>query len=122
MLINGLADMMENHKGGKLRVVAVTGEKRSPLLPEAPTLRELGIDVAADIAIDIYGPAGMPPDLVKKLNAALVQAITTPDARAKLSTYGVVIAPTTPEELAAAQAAEMKMWIEPVKASGYTGD
>jgi len=122
MLINGLADMMENHKGGKLRVVAVTSEKRAALLPEAPTLKELGIDIAADIAIDIYGPAGMPPDLVKKINAALVQAITSPDARAKLSTYGVNIAPSTPDELAAAQLAEMKMWIEPVKASGYTGD
>jgi len=122
MLINGLADMMENHKGGKLRVVAVTSEKRAALLPEAPTLKELGIDIAADIAIDIYGPAGMPPDLVKKINAALVQAITSPDARAKLSTYGVNIAPSTPDELAAAQLAEMKMWIEPVKASGYTGE
>lgn len=122
MLINGLADMMENHKGGKLRVVAVTSEKRAALLPDAPTLKELGIDIAADIAIDIYGPAGMAPDLVKKINAALVRAITSPDARAKLSTYGVNITPSTPEELAAAQLAEMKMWIEPVKASGYTGE
>ena len=48
MLINGLADMMENHKAGKLKVVAVTGPQRSPLLPEAPTLKELGFDVAAD--------------------------------------------------------------------------
>ena len=67
-----------------------------------------------------FGPA---KDFVEAAkNVALVQAITTPDARAKLSTYGVVIAPTTPEELAAAQTAEMKMWIEPVKASGYTGE
>jgi tripartite-type tricarboxylate transporter receptor subunit TctC len=122
MLINGLADMMENHKGGKLRVVAVTGEKRSPLLPDAPTLKELGIDIAADIAIDIYGPAGMAPDLVRKINANLVQAITSPEARARLSTYGVVIAPSTSEQLAAAQAAEMKMWLEPIRASGYTGE
>jgi tripartite-type tricarboxylate transporter receptor subunit TctC len=122
MLINGLADMMENHKGGKLRVVAVTGEKRSPLLPDAPTLKELGIDIAADIAVDIYGPAGMAPDLVKKINANLVQAITSPEARARLSTYGVIIAPSTPEQLAAAQAAEMKMWLEPIRASGYTGE
>jgi tripartite-type tricarboxylate transporter receptor subunit TctC len=122
MLINGLADMMANHNAGKLTVVAITSEKRSPLLPSAPTLKELGIDIAADIAVDIYGPAGMAPDLVKKLNGAIVQAMNLPELRSKLSTYGVVIAPSTPEQLAAAQLAEMKMWIEPVRASGYTGD
>jgi tripartite-type tricarboxylate transporter receptor subunit TctC len=122
MLINGLADMMENHKGGKLRVVAVTSEKRSPLLPEAPTLKELGIDIAADIAVDIYGPAGMAPDLVKKINANIVQAMNMPELRTKLATYGVIIAASTPEQLAAAQLAEMKMWIEPIRASGYTGE
>lgn len=122
MLINGLADMMENHKAGKLRVVAVTGDRRSPLLPDAPTLKELGVNVSADIAVDIYGPAGMAPDLVKTINANLVKAITSPEARAKLSVYGVNIAPSSPEQLAAAQAAEMKMWLEPIRASGYTGE
>jgi tripartite-type tricarboxylate transporter receptor subunit TctC len=122
MLINGLADMMENHKAGKLKVVAVTGAERSPLLPEAPTIRELGIDIAAVTAVDIYGPAGMSPELVKKINAALVQAINTPETREKLLVYGVNIAPSSPEELARMQLAEMKMWEEPVRASGYTGE
>lgn len=122
MLINGLADMMENHKAGKLRVVAVTGPERSPLLPAAPTLKELGINVAAVTAIDIYGPAGMAPELVKKLNAALLQALNTPETRNKLLTYGVNIVPSSPEELAQTQLAEMKMWEEPVRASGYTGE
>ena len=53
MLINGLADMMENHKSGKLKVVAVTGAERSPLLPEAPTLKELGFDIAADTGVTV---------------------------------------------------------------------
>jgi len=122
MLINGLADMMPNHKAGKLTVVAVTGAKRSPLLPEAPTLKELGIEVDADIAVDVYGPASMAPDLVKSINANIVQALNVPETRSKLSTYGVVIAPSTPQELAQAQLAEMKMWLEPVRASGYTGE
>ena len=122
MLINGLSDMMENHKAGKLRVVAVTSEARSPLLANAPTLKELGIDIAADIGVDIYGPANMPADLVKRINAAIVQAMNTPATRERLSTYGVIIAPSTPEQLATMQIAEMKMWVEPVKASGYTGE
>jgi tripartite-type tricarboxylate transporter receptor subunit TctC len=122
MLINGLADMMENHKAGKLRVVAVTSEARSPLLPDGPTLKELSINIAADIGIDIYGPPGMAPDLVKQINAALVKAITLPATREKLSKYGVVIAPSTPQELAAFQAQELKMWEEPIKASGFKGE
>ena len=122
MLINGLADMMENHKAGKVKVVAITGDKRSPLLPEAPTLKELGFDVSAVTGVDIYGPAGMAPDLVKKINANLVKALNDPDTRKKLLAYGVNIVPSSPEELAKIQFAEMKMWEEPVKASGYTGD
>jgi tripartite-type tricarboxylate transporter receptor subunit TctC len=122
MLINGLADMMENHKAGKLKVVAVTGAQRSPLLPEAPTLKELGIDIAAETGVDIYGPAGMDPALVKKINAALVEAVNAPETRAKFVQYGLIIAPSSPEQLAQMQQQEMKMWIEPVKASGYTGD
>ena len=122
MLINGLADMMENYKGGKLQLVAVTGAQRSPLLPEAPTLKELGIDIAADTGVDIYGPAGMDPALVKRLNAALVQAVNTPETRTKFLQYGLTIAPSSSEELAQMQQQEMKMWIEPVKASGYTGE
>ncbi len=122
MLINGLADMMENHKGGKLKVVAVTGAQRSSLLPEAPTLRELGFDIAAETGVDIYGPAGMDPALVKKINAALVQAVNTPETRDKLVQYGLNISPSSPEQLAQIQQQEMKMWIEPVRASGYTGE
>lgn len=122
MLINGLADMMENHKAGKLKVVAVTSAQRSSLLPEAPTLKELGIDIAADTGVDIYGPAGMDPALVKRLNAALVQAVNMPETRAKFIQYGLNIAPSSPEELAQMQQEEMKMWLEPVRASGYTGE
>jgi len=122
MLINGLADMMENHRGGKLKVVAVTGAQRSPLLPEAPTLKELGFDIAADTGVDIYGPPGMDPALVKKINAAFVQAVNAPETREKFVKYGLTIAPSSPEQLAQMQAQEMKMWIEPVKASGYTGE
>jgi tripartite-type tricarboxylate transporter receptor subunit TctC len=60
MLINSLADMLEQHKAGNLRIVAATGPKRSALLPEVPTLKESGVDVAVDIAIDVYGSGNAP--------------------------------------------------------------
>jgi tripartite-type tricarboxylate transporter receptor subunit TctC len=64
----------------------------------------------------------MSPDLVKKINANLIAALNHPETRNKLLAYGVNIVPTSPEELAKIQLAEMKMWEEPVKASGYTGE
>lgn len=64
----------------------------------------------------------MDPALVKKINAALVQALNVPETREKFLKYGLTISPSSPEQLAQMQAQEMKMWIEPVKASGYTGE
>ncbi|HVG51951.1 MAG TPA: tripartite tricarboxylate transporter substrate-binding protein, partial [Xanthobacteraceae bacterium] len=122
MLINGLADMMPNHKDGKIRIVAITGPVRSPLLPEAPTIKELGFDISAVTAVDIYGPAGMAPDLVKKINSALVQALNVPETRNKLLTYGVNLVPSSPEQLIKLQADETKMWEGPIRASGYKGE
>ena len=51
-----------------------------------------------------------------------MQAVNAPETRAKFLQYGLTIAPSSPEQLAQMQQAEMKMWIEPVKASGYTGE
>ena len=65
-------------QAGKLRILADTGPNRSPLAPEIPTLKESGIDVAADVAIDAYGPGEPSADMVKRLHAALTDAIQAP--------------------------------------------
>lgn len=121
-LINSFADMIEQHRAGKLTILADTGPRRSPLAPEIPTLKESGIGVAADVAIDAYGPANMSPELVKKLNVAMTQAIQAPDVQQRLKTYGLFPAPSSPEELVKFQAEETKMWAEPIHDSGFTGD
>jgi tripartite-type tricarboxylate transporter receptor subunit TctC len=120
-LVNSLADMAEQHKGGKLRILAAAGARRSPLLPDVPTLKESGIDVVADVAIDAYGPANMPPELVKRLNAAMIKAINDPDTQQRMRAYGLFPSPSTAEELIAFQAAETRMWAAPIKESGFTG-
>ena len=88
MLINSLADMLEQHKAGNLRIVAATGPKRSALLPEVPTLKESGVDVAVDIAIDVYGSGNAPPALVTRMNAVLLQAISNADVLSRILAYG----------------------------------
>ena len=122
MLINSLPDMLEQHRGGRLRIIATTGRERSPLTPEVPTLTELGIPMTADIGIDIYAPAGVPADVVTRLNAALTKAVNTPETRDRFIKYGLIIAPSSPQQLAAFQAEELQKWAAPIKASGYTGE
>lgn len=122
MLMTSLSDLMELHRGGKLRVVAVTGERRSALLPDVPTLRESGIPVTGSNTVAVYGPAHMPAAVVRELNAALVKAVAAPAVREKLAGYGLVPATSTPEELAATQAEELGRFGPLVKASGYVGD
>jgi tripartite-type tricarboxylate transporter receptor subunit TctC len=122
MLINSLADMVEQHKAGNLRIVAATGPKRSALLPEVPTLKESGVNVAVDIAIDVYGSGNTPPPLVTRMNAVLVAAIGNTDVLQRILAYGLLPAPSSAEELTAKQIEETALWAEPIKASGFSGE
>jgi tripartite-type tricarboxylate transporter receptor subunit TctC len=122
MLINSLADMMEQHKAGNLRIVAAAGPARSALLPDVPTLRESGVEVAVDIAIDAYGSGQIPPPAVTRMNGALIAAIGNPDVLQRILAYGLLPAPSSAEELAHKQIAETRLWAEPIKASGFTGE
>jgi tripartite-type tricarboxylate transporter receptor subunit TctC len=119
ILINGLSDMTEMHRAGRIRVIAVTGEKRSTLLPDVPTLMESGINLSSVITVGIFGPAGMPPELVTKLNTAITQAMTSPEVEQRFVKQGLVPATSTPQALAASLAAESKRLKVLVKASGY---
>jgi tripartite-type tricarboxylate transporter receptor subunit TctC len=119
LVVNSLSDMVQLHKLGKIRILASTGEQRSNLVPEVPTMKESGIDMTAVVSIGVYGPAGIPVDVVKRLNAAIVQAVNSPDLRQRYVSYGLTPAPSTPEELAAAQAEDYNRWAGPVKKSGF---
>ena len=119
IMIDGLEKL---HHAGKIRFLASTGQRRSPLVPEVPTLKESGIDMTAEITVSVYGPAKMPADVVRRLNMALVQAVTSPDFRDRFSATGLVPSPSTPEELAANQAEQLRFWELPIKASGFKAD
>jgi tripartite-type tricarboxylate transporter receptor subunit TctC len=119
ILMDGLSSMGEQYKAGKIRFIASSGQKRSPLAPEVPTLRESGIDIVAETTAGVYGPAKMPADVVKRLNTAIVQAVNSPDFRARLLKDGLQPTASTPEELAASQAEDFKRWEGPIRASGF---
>ena len=106
----------------QLKVLAVTGDERLAAIPEVPTLKESGVDVAVDIAIDVYGSGNAPPALVTRMNAVLLQAISNADVLSRILAYGLLPAPSSADELAQKQIEETKLWAAPIKASGFTGE
>lgn len=93
-------------QGGKLRVLAVTTAERSPLFPDVPGMRESGVD-GYDFTFwfGLFGPAGLPADVVKKLFQASAEALGDPDVKARLEKQGNVAAPSASLEAFRAWAA-----------------
>jgi len=92
-------------KAGKLRPIAVTADKRMPELPDVPTFKESGIPELKDFTYStftgLFGPAKMPPEVVKKLNDAMVKVLTDPVTVKKFADLTAEARPSTPEELRA---------------------
>lgn len=80
---------LQHIKSGKLRALATTGDTRSAVLPDIPTLKEQGVDMSMMATIAIMGPANMPPDVVKRLNAELSKAMAVPEVRASFAHLGM---------------------------------
>ncbi len=106
-------------KSGQLRALAVTGAKRSPVFPDLPTVAESGLPgFEAVLHYGIIGPAGMPRPIVDKLNAALREALASPEVSNRLALEAAEPQPTTPEEYAADIDREDTLWSAIVKKSG----
>lgn len=110
-------------KGGKLRALAVTTAKRSPISPDVPTLSEAGL-AGYEIGSwqGVFAPAGTPPDVVKRLNAEIVKIINSPDVQKKLLELGAEPVANSPEEFSALVRTEVVKWGDVVKKSGAKVD
>jgi tripartite-type tricarboxylate transporter receptor subunit TctC len=119
----GLPPSIPYVKAGKLRVVAVTGAKRSPLLPDVPTVSESGLpgfDVTSWYGV--FGPAGLPRELVAKLNGDIVGILSVPDMKERLASLGAEPAPMSPEDFGRHVRDEIAKWAKVVKESGAKVD
>ena len=106
-------------KEGKLRALGVTSLKRSPIFPDVPTVAEQGLpSFEAVLHYGIVAPAGTPRPIVDKLNAALRQALDSPEVHRRIATEGAEPLPTTPEQYAADIDHEETKWSALVKKSG----
>jgi tripartite-type tricarboxylate transporter receptor subunit TctC len=110
-------------KAGKLKALAVTTAKRSPIAPDVPTLAESGLP-GYEIGSwqGVFGPAGIPPEIVKRLNTEIVKIINAPDVQKKLVELGAEPVANSPEEFAAFVKTEVVKWGDVVKKSGAKVD
>ena len=117
-----VSETAELHRAGKARILAVTGSKRDTQVPEVPTLRESGIPMEATAWFAMYGPAGMSPEAVSRLEKAMVAWVKQPELRDKLVRLGYDPVGSTSAELARAQRTDLQRWERPIKATGVSLD
>lgn len=119
----GLPPAMPFVTAGRLRVLAVTGSKRSPLLPDEPTVSEAGLpgfDVTSWYGM--FAPTGIPANLAKKLNEDIAAVLSTPDMGKRLASLGADPAILTPEDFGVFVREEITKWAKVVKESGAKVD
>src|SRR5712664_560949 len=110
-------------RAGRVRAIAVTSAQRSPALPDVPTVNEQGFSGFDDLTwTAFFAPAGVPQELVNRLNSEITRALTTPDVRERLSQLGLDWRSNTPGEFAAFLRDEVQKWSRAVKDSGATAD
>ena len=123
MMFDNIPSSLPHIKAGKLRALAVTGSKRSQLLPDLPTIAEAGVaGYDSYVWFGIVAPAGTPQEIIAKLNAALVKTAATPEFRDRLTSQGYEVMSSTPEQMAASIRGEIDKWGKVVKASGAKVD
>ena len=123
VVFDALPPTMGQIKAGKLRALGLAMAKRSPALPDLKTLREQGIaGVEAYTWAGLYAPAGTAPVVVNRLNAELLKSLKDPENAKKIAELGYELAPSSPAELAAHTAAELKKWTEVAKAADVKPD
>jgi tripartite-type tricarboxylate transporter receptor subunit TctC len=111
LLFNALPGVMEQTKTGRLRALAITSAKRSPLAPEVPTVSEAGVPGFTSFAwFGLYGPKGMSPEVVKRLNTEVNTILKSPDAVSSLAKLGAEPGHGSPSEFASMVAADSDRW------------
>jgi tripartite-type tricarboxylate transporter receptor subunit TctC len=119
IVVGSIPNLLSHIKEGRLRALAVTSNGRSPALPEVPSLSEAGLGAAAVTSwMGIQGPAGMPKEIVAKLQASIAKFVGDPSVRDKLAAQGGTATSSSPEQFAAFIRDELQRWATASKAAG----
>ncbi len=113
------ASVTQHIHSGRMRALAVTSAKRSPAVPNLPTVMEAGVPgFEAGLWYGLVGPARIPRDIVERLNAEVVNALKLSDVRERLAAQGVEAQPTTPDEFARLIVSDVERWAKVIKRAG----
>jgi tripartite-type tricarboxylate transporter receptor subunit TctC len=116
-------NVLPHWQSGKLRVLAITSNKRSPLLPDVPTLAEAGVKGAEVYSWQgLAAPKGLPPAVKDKLSAAAIAAMNDPEVKKRMVEQGLEIVASTPAEFTAFQAREWTRWKTLIETRKITAD
>ncbi|MCX7135838.1 MAG: tripartite tricarboxylate transporter substrate binding protein, partial [Proteobacteria bacterium] len=123
LMFDNMSSALPNIKATRVRALAVTTLKRSPLLPQLPTISDAGLR-GFDIAtwFGIFAPAGAPPDIVARLNGEIVRILHTPEMKERLALLGAEPIGNKPDEFAAFVRAEIPKYAKVIQASGASAD
>ncbi len=118
--VASVPDFIENHKAGKVRVVAVLGGARQAALPDVPSFAELGLAGFEDVPYyGIFAPQGTPAAVINRFSEAVAKVIALPEVRERLSAMGLTVGYMTPQQLSSRERAYAQTWARIIKASGF---
>ncbi len=118
--VASVPDFIENHRAGKLHIVAVMGNTRQSLLPEVPTFAELGLPGFEEVAYyGFFAPAGTPHAAIERFADAVAKVIAMPDVKDRLSGMGLNLGFMNAQQLGSREQAYTRVWSKIIKSSGF---
>jgi tripartite-type tricarboxylate transporter receptor subunit TctC len=120
--VNPIGETLPLANTRNVRILAVASSQRSKFLPDTPTMRELGYEVAVDSWLGTFAPAGTPREVVQALNATIGKVVESPDLIENLAKIGNEPKFETPDQFAMTVRRDMERWGPVVKASGFVAD
>lgn len=119
---DAMGDLSEQHRAGRIRIVAIAGSSRSKAMPEIPTMKEQGIGVEGMAWFGMFAPAATPKAVQDRISSAIAKALPQPDIAPKLVTLNMEPVGSTPEEFRKVLQDDWNKWSAVVKASGFALD
>ena len=118
--VGSIPDFIENHKAGKIRVVAVMGNARQAAVPEAPTFAEMGLAGFEDVPYyGFFAPAGTPQAAIDRFSGALQKVVALPEVRDQLTRLGLTVGFMPQQQLAARERAYSQTWTKLIRDLGF---
>jgi tripartite-type tricarboxylate transporter receptor subunit TctC len=118
--VGSIPDFVENHKAGKIRVVAVMGTARQAAMPEVPTFAELGLAGFEDVPYyGLFAPAGTPQAAIDRISDALAKVVALPEVRDRFTAMGLTVGFMPQQQLASRERAYTQTWTRIIRSSGF---